>query len=171
MRRIRVATCVLWAAACVVVGCGYHSARAPGSGASGWCVEPGDAPAAHPQASTALVFGARDALARRGLLSPCSEGHTLLVEVVHVRLDTEGLVSGDGAATARATRVSVSASAHDVGSDTRFVVTEHYVVATGASPLEQEHAVGAGVVAAARRAGDALVLRRLGEPVPGPSSP
>jgi hypothetical protein len=134
-------------------------------------VEPGDAPASHPQASSALVFGAQDALAQRGVLSTCPEGRRLLVQVVDVRLDTDGLVSGNGAATARATRVSVSASAHDAGSNRDIVVTEHYVVATGASPIEQEHAVGAGVVAAARRAGDALVLRLLGEPVPGPSSP
>ncbi len=171
MRRMRAVCCVAVAASCAVMGCGYGSARAPESRATGWCVEPGEAPAAHPQASAALVFGARDALAQRGLLSPCSQGRTLLVEVAHVGLDPEGLVSSNRAAIARATRVSVSASAQEVGSDVRHVVTEHYVVATGASPLEQEHALGAGVVAAARRAGEALILRRLGEPAAGPSSP
>lgn len=161
------AVLVLWVAF-VVCACGYQSAR-PAAGERGWCVKSGDEPATHPQAVAALEFGVRDALAAHASLASCEDGPTLLIQVVDVRLESMGVVASEQAALSRATRVSVSAVGHVLGEGEPQdvgMVEEHHVVGTGATAASQQHAIDAGVVTAARRAGEALVKRLLGEPVP-----
>ena len=128
----------------------------------------------------AAISGVRDALMHRGMHAPaasCGEAQKLVVSVVRVRLDAVGIVASrssvnGGGPIARATRVGVELSARKVGSQAdAIVVTEHSVVASQASPLEQEAAIGMGVASASRRAGDMLVRRMTGEPGPSVSFP
>lgn len=161
---------VLWVAF-IGCACGYQSSR-PSSAERGWCVTSGDEPATHPQAVAALEFGVRDALAAQGLLASCGDGPTLMIQVIDVRFESMGVVASEQAAHSRATRISVSAVGHVLGEgEAQDVgrVDEHYVVGTGATAASQQHVIDAGVVTAARRAGEALVKRLLGEPVPAAS--
>lgn len=89
-----------------------------------------------------------------------------------VAFEPVGIVGDAEGVRARATRVGVTASATVHASDgteeNLGTATEHYVIATGSSPTEEEHAREAGVVRAARGVGEALVRRLFGEPVPTP---
>jgi len=147
------------------LGCGYRSTL-PSAAPSHWCVQTHLAPALYPQASAALVFGVREALAQRGWLANCSNARVLRVQVLDVRFETEGLIAQSSAASARAMRVVVSAAA-----DIELMVTESYEVASMDSPLAQEQANDIGVVTAARQAGHRLVQKLAHEPSVGTSSP
>lgn len=129
----------------------------------------GDEPGTHPQAVASLEFGVRDALAAHALLASCDDGPVLLIQVVDVRFESMGVVASEQAAHSRATRVSVSAVGHVLGEGEPQdvgMVEEHHVVGTGATAASEQHVLEAGVVTAARRAGEALVKRLLGEVVP-----
>ncbi|HNS99502.1 MAG TPA: hypothetical protein PLJ27_07475 [Polyangiaceae bacterium] len=154
------------------LGCGYRSTL-PSAAPSHWCVQTHLAPALYPQASAALVFGVREALAQRGWLANCSNARVLRVQVLDVRFETEGLIAQSSAASARAMRVVVSAAA-DIDrspADRELMVTESYEVASMDSPLAQEQANDIGVVTAARQAGHRLVQKLAHEPSVGTSSP
>jgi len=166
-------TCAVMVAASVLVGCGYQSARV--AGGQKLCVEPGSEASSYPHALSAAVAGVRDALAQRGMLgTSCGAGDTLVVSVQRVRVDAEGIIADVDAARplARAARVGVTVSAQRAGERADPVIaTEHAVVASQASPIEQEQANSTGVVTAARRAGDLLVRRIAGEPGPAQGVP
>ena len=161
---------VLPMAACATFGCGYQSARKT-TPEQGWCVEAGSDLSSYPQALSAATSAMRDALAQRGALAAsCRQDRVLLVGVVRVHAEAAGIVAsrdttGDLIPSARATRVSVTISIQQAGSTVREV-TEHALVASQASSLEQENAMDTGSVVAARRAGDRLVRTMTGEPGP-----
>jgi len=155
-------------AAVVVGGCGYQPVRTASSRAEAWCVTSGPEPGTHPQAVVSLEFGARDTLAQRDRLVSCDQGATLVIQVLDVRFEPVGIVAQQDDPSARSTRVKVTATAHVRSEGQRKdlgVVTEEYVVANGSTPMAEENARAVGVVSAARRAGESLARRLLGEPV------
>jgi len=118
----------------------------------------------------AAVSGVRDALAERGMLgSACVGDSVLTVDVDDVRFDVVGIVVGAEMGVerpmARGTGVSVTVSVRRPGGEA-VSATEYASVASQGDAVLQESAVGIGVAGASRRAGELVVRRMVGEPVP-----
>jgi len=103
-------------------------------------------------------------LVRHGRLGGCT-ANRLVVQVVDVRLSPAGIVARGSGASARATRVTVTAGARVLADGAEpwnlGTASGEEVIATTARGMDDPHARAAAVVSAGRQAGRQLAGRLL----------
>jgi hypothetical protein len=152
--------------------CGYHAVYGSGAPAGRLAVVPSGLTVSEPEASQAVLSGARAELARAGVLG--AGGYPrLVVEVVRLDETGAGILSPGETPLARGSTVAVVArgwveeragdpAARDTGDMRRSTL-----LAAGADPRRDAAGYRQALRAAGREVGRAVARRILGEPEPG----
>jgi hypothetical protein len=166
-RRIRAFAGTFALGASVAVGCGYAPTLRQRAAGESFCVKASLSVVGDAQAQSALESGVRQALGRAGALADCSRARGVTVVLRELQTMPEGIVAEADRPVARAVRVVAVAEARLDGEEVMQVEAEVTVASLNeVAATSQTHADARAQ--AARRAGERVGRRLVGEPSPGP---
>ena len=165
-RRAAVAASIALVAT-LTLGCGYAPVMRERAESEKYCVQGAVSASADAQAQAALEGGVRQALARAGALGSCARARRLTVGLQSVASSPEAIVASSGRPEARAVRIVAVVWAQLEGQAPMQDEAEAILAVSG-QPMAEAQSQGDARALAARRAGERLGRRLVGEPSQGP---
>ncbi|MBI5533704.1 MAG: hypothetical protein HY898_13370 [Deltaproteobacteria bacterium] len=162
-----IATAFAFSIVLVVASCGYTPVVVDRPPSQRFCIVESPAAAADAAASAALEAGVRTVLSRAGALGSCEQARRVRVALQGISSATEGILSIDGRPQARGLRVVATASAQVADDQAPWEIEGEVVIGTSSDRSTEAQVQADGRALAARRAGERIGHRLLGQSAAG----